>query len=160
MMQSKISAEMSGSDHTHNISLLFCRSSMMQQQQRQWAIWPCSSLVITHSPRVTIITARLSLTTPTHSSEYSGLKSSCSTSCEKSFCFSIYPWSTLCPQLNKSQAMLLRVPLLIKFSLWNPLQDLRREGCIRLRNVWTAPYECSQQIYVKSKGSATVPSVF
>lgn len=133
---------------------------MIQQQQGQWAIWPCSSLVITRSPHVTILTPRLSLTSPTHASKYSRLKSSCRTSCEKSFSFPIYPWSTLCPQLNKSQAVLLPLPLLIKFSLWNPLKDLRRERCTRLHNIWTAPYECSQQICVKSKGPAMVPSVF
>ena len=96
---------------------------------------------------------------PAHSSEYKRLKSSCRTHCEKSFPFPIYPWSTLCPQSNKSQAVLL-LPSLIKFSRWNLLKFLRRKRCMRLHSVWTALCECSGQMCVRSKGPAMEPSVF
>lgn len=100
------------------------------------------------------------ITHPRHTAQTTGgPKSSCRTSCEKSFSFSIYPWSPLCPQLNGSQAAV-PLPSLIKFSRRSPLKDLRREGCVRWHNVWTAPLERSEQICVKSKGPPAVPSVF
>ena len=108
------------------------------------------SLVFTRSPRVTTLTLRPSLT-PTHSSEYIWLKSRCWTSCEKSFF--IYPSCTFYPQSNESQAALL-LPSPIKFSCIKLFQFKNRHGCMRLDSVWTATYDCSSQIWVKSKGLA------